>query len=145
MEVDAMTADPRLTERLVGVLDPLEEILEAYLFGSHARGRAQRHSDIDIAVYVDEAKADDSGFGYRAHLTTELMAGLGCNDVDVVVLNRAPPLLYHRVLRDGVRLLSRDLRATTTREGRAVSRYCDFVPQLAKMEATRRSAAERGR
>ena len=140
-----MTADPHLTERLVGVLDPLEEILEAYLFGSHARGQAQLHSDIDIAVYVDEAKADDSGFGYRAHLTTELMAGLGSNDVDVVVLNRAPPLLYHRVLRDGVRLLSRDLRATTTREGRAVSRYCDFVPQLAKMEAARRSAAERGR
>ena len=145
MEMDAMTADPHLTERLVAVLDPHEEILEAYLFGSHARGRVQRHSDIDIAVYVDEAKADDGGFGYRAHLTTELMAGLGSNDVDVVVLNRAPPLLYHRVLRDGVRLLSRDLRATTTREGRAVSRYCDFVPQLAKMEAARRAAAGRGR
>ena len=75
----------------------------------------------------------------------DLMAGLGFNDVDVVVLNRAPPLLYHRVLRDGVRLLARDLRATTTREGRAVSRYCDFVPQLAKMEAARRAAAGRGR
>ena len=121
--MDAMFAEPNLTERLVDVLDPREEILEAYLFGSHARGQAQRHSDIDVAVYVDEAKADDSGFGYRAYLTTELMAGLGINEVDVVVLNRAPPLLYHRVLRDGVRLLSRDLRATTTREGRAVSRY----------------------
>ena len=34
------------------------------------------------------------------------MAGLGSNDVDVVVLNRSPPLLYHRVLRDGERLLA---------------------------------------
>ena len=59
--------------------------------------------------------------------------------------NRAPPLLYHRVLRDGVRLLARDPCATATREGRAVSRYCDFVPQLAKMEAARRSAAGRDR
>ena len=141
VEMDAMFAEPHLTERLVDVLDPREEILEAYLFGSHARGQAQRHSDVDVAVYIDETRADDSGFGYRAYLTTELMAGLGINEVDVVVLNRAPPLLYHRVLRDGVRLLSRDLRATTTREGRAVSRYCDFVPQLAKMEAARRAAA----
>ena len=144
-EMDAMIADLHLTERLADLLDPREEILEAYLFGSHARGQAQPHSDVDVAVYVDEGRAADTGYGYRANLTTDLMAGLGFNDVDVVVLNRAPPLLYHRVLRDGVRLLARDLRATTTREGRAVSRYCDFVPQLAKMEAARRAAAARDR
>ena len=144
-EMDATTPHPHLTERLAALLDPRKEVLEAYLFGSHARGQAQPHSDVDVAVYVDDARVDDSGYGYRANLTTDLMAGLGYNDVDVVVLNRAPPLLYHRVLRDGVRLLARDLRATTTREGRAVSRYCDFVPQLAKMEAARRSAAGRGR
>ena len=144
-EMDAMIVDQDLTGRLVELLDPREEILEAYLFGSHARGQAQPHSDIDVAVYIDDARAADTGYGYPAHLTTDLMAGLGLNDVDVVVLNRAPPLLYHRVLRDGVRLLARDLRATTTREGRAVSRYCDFVPQLAKMESVRRSAAARGR
>ena len=143
-EMDAVIADRHLIARLAGLLEPCEEILEAYLFGSHARGQAQPHSDIDVAVYIDDARADDTGYGYRASLTTDLMAGLGFNDVDVVVLNRAPPLLYHRVLRDGVRLLARDLRATTTREGRAVSRYCDFVPQLAKMEAARCSAAARG-
>lgn len=144
-EHGARGAERSLAARLAELLDPREEILEAYLFGSHARGHAQPHSDIDVAVYIDDARADDTGYGYRANLTTDLMAGLGFNDVDVVVLNRAPPLLYHRVLRDGVRLLARDLRATTTREGRAVSRYCDFVPQLAKMEAARRSAAARGR
>ena len=139
-----MITDPHLTDRLAKLLDPCDEILDAYLFGSHARRQAQRHSDFDIAVYIDEARADDGGYGYRAHLTTVLMSGLGTNEVDVVVLNRAPPLLYHRVLRDGVRLLARDLRATTTREGRALSRYCDFVPQLAKMEAARRSALAGG-
>jgi hypothetical protein len=51
------------------------------------------------------------------------------------VLNDATPLLYHRVLRDGQRILSRNLRATSTREGYALSRYCDHVPQLAKIEA----------
>jgi hypothetical protein len=66
------------------------------------------------------------------------MRRLGAPRVDVVVLNEAPPLLCHRVLRDGVRILSRDLRATTTREGLALSRYCDYVPQLAKIEAAHR-------
>ena len=86
--------DSELERRLSLALAPRDEVLEAYLFGSRASGRA-------------------------------------------------PPLLYHRVLRDGRRILSRDLRATTTREGYALSRYCDFVPQLAKMAAARRNAAIR--
>ena len=82
----------RLVERLAALLAPRGEVLEAYLFGSRARGKAQPHSDIDVAVYVDETLADDGNFGYRAKLTTVLMAGLGYNDVDVVVSqSRAAP------------------------------------------------------
>jgi len=120
--------------RLCELLELRPEVLEAYLFGSVARGEDERHSDIDVAVFVDQEVADGGGFGYRAKLTTDLMAGLGTNSIDVVILNQAHPLLYHRVLRDGIRLLSRDLRATTTREARALSRYCDFVPQLDKVD-----------
>jgi len=142
------TTDTRLADlqaRIARALECRDEVLEAYLFGSHAAGTARSHSDIDIAVYVREVPGAASGYGYAAELTTYLMRALGTNDVDVVVLNRAPPLLYHRVLRDGRRILTRDLRATTTREGYALSRYCDFLPQLAKMEAARRSAPARGR
>ena len=129
-----------LARSLSALLAPREEVLEAYLFGSYATGRAQQHSDIDVAVYVDERRAVHSGYGYAAELAAALMAGLGANNIDVVVLNRAPPVLYHRVIRDGVRILSRDLRATTTRECYALSRYCDYLPQLAKI-----AAAQRGR
>lgn len=131
-------ADAALVARLSGALEPRAEILEAYLFGSRARGQARPDSDIDVAVYIDEERAEDGDWGYRAELATALMAALGVDDVDIVVLNRAPVLLYHRVLRDGVRLISRDLRATTTRAGQALSRYFDFLPQLDKMDAARR-------
>ena len=137
--------DRQLVARLARALSPRGEILEAYLFGARARGQARRDSDIDVAVYVDETRARDGVWGYRAELTTDLMAALGTNDVDVVVLNRAPILLYHRVLRDGVRVLSRDLRDTTTRAGQALSRYFDFLPQLDKMDAARRHAAAAAR
>ena len=129
-----------LERRIARALGPRGEVLEAYLFGSRAAGRAQAHSDTDIAVFVEEHALRRQDYGYAAQLTAHLMAALGSNEIDVVVLNRAPPLLYHRVLRDGRRILARDLRATTTREGYALSRYCDFVPQLAKIEAARRGA-----
>ena len=124
-----------LANRISEALERRPEVLDGYVFGSHARGEAQAHSDIDVAVYVQENTASHGGYGYAAELATALIAALGNNAVDVVVLNRASPLLYHRVLRDGQRVLSRDLRATTTREGYALSRYCDYVPQLAKIDA----------
>jgi hypothetical protein len=120
---------------LAACLGSRPEIFEAYLFGSHVRGDAQPHSDIDVAVYVDPGHVSESAFGYAGELTTDLMRALRHDAVDVVVLNRASPLLYHRVLRDGIRVVSRDLTATTVREGRALSRYCDFVPHLKKVDA----------
>lgn len=134
----------QLLARVASALVAREEVLDAYVFGSRARGQARSDSDVDVAVYVDEARARDGVWGYQAELATALMAALGAADVDVVVLNRAPILLYHRVLRDGVRVLSRDLRATTTRAGQALSRYFDFLPQLDKMDAARRHAAAAG-
>ena len=136
--------DPlKLEARLRRALEPRAEVLEAYLHGSRATGRAHAGSDIDVAVYLDERRVGASPYGDAAEITAHLMRELGTNAIDVSVLNHAPPVLYHRVLRDGRRVLSRDLRATTTREGYALSRYCDFVPQLAKMERARRAAAAR--
>jgi len=134
-----------LVERLSAALDGREEVLEAYLFGSAARGDDQPHSDVDVAVTVRHGAPRDAGYGYAAELASVLMSALGRDRVDVVVLNDASPLLYHRVLRDGIRILSRDLKATTVREGQALSRYCDYVPQLRKIEAARAFASRAAR
>lgn len=141
----ASAGSAELERRLSQALLQREEVLEAYLFGSRATGRAQAHSDLDVAVYVDERRCAAPAYGYAAELISYLMSALGTNEVDLVVLNRAPPVLYHRVLRDGRRILARNLRATTTREGYALSRYCDYLPQLAKIEAAHRAAGTRAR
>jgi uncharacterized protein len=133
-----------LIARLVSVLEPRAEILEAYLFGSRAREDHAAHSDVDVAVYVADGLPGESGFGYDAELAADVMGALRTNRVDVVLLNDATPLLYHRVLRDGVRLISRDLTATTVREGQALSRYCDFVPQLRKIQQASAARTEKG-
>ncbi len=135
-------AAANLTDRVRDALVGRAEILEAYLFGSQARGAAESHSDVDVAVYVDREhlRGVRTPFGYDADLASELMRALGRSDVDLLLLNTAPPLLYHRVLRDGIRLLSRDLRATTVREGQVLSRWCDYAPQLAKIDGVMRGA-----
>lgn len=133
-----------LVNTLTRALSGRQEILDAYLFGSQARGTPRADSDVDVAVYVDPATDMNVGFGIDATLTADLMRALGRDDVDVVLLNRADPVLYHRVLRDGVRLLVRDPKATAGREGYALSRYFDFLPQLEKIRRAAQSRADRG-
>src|SRR5262249_32792647 len=96
----------RTVERIKRALRDRSEVLEAYLFGSQARGDVHAESDVDVAVYVDCSRADDSAFGIAAELSTILASATGQDQVDIVLLNDAPPLLYHRILRDGIRLLS---------------------------------------
>lgn len=133
-----------LIERLLPVLQARPEIREAYLFGSRARGESTPVSDVDIAVYVDREGASDRRLEYAAELAAALMTATQEKDVEVVVLNDAPPLLYHRVLRDGIRVLARSLPETTGREGRALSRYCDYVPQLRKIDVAHSGRIARG-
>jgi predicted nucleotidyltransferase len=131
-----MVADVRpIIEGLSSALSARPEVLEAYLFGSMARGRITPLSDVDVAVCLDRSLVPDAPYGYAATLSAGLGSTLGRSDVDVVILNEAPPLLYHRVLTGGIRVFSRDLPSTTTREGRALSRYCDFVPHLRRIDA----------
>jgi len=152
-----------LLHRLAAALDRRPEVLEAYLFGSIARGESRPHSDIDVALYLDPSSFEDGEPGgdvpdrggklpslaaRAAEIGADLGAAVGSNAIDIVALNAASPLLYHRVLRDGIRLISRDLEATTRRAGQALSRYCDYLPQLAKIDAAhhrRIAAGEFGR
>lgn len=133
-----------LIARLRGALEARPEVLEAYLFGSCARGAPQPESDVDVAVYADPELVPDSPFGYAAQIATNLSGTAHPRRIDVVVLNQAPPLLYYRVLRDGIRLFARQLVATTTREGRAVSRYCDYLPVLREIERVHGARIARG-
>jgi len=137
-------AGPDLVLALTQALSGRTNVWDAYLFGSQARGTAGPSSDVDVAVYVDPSVDLDAGFGVDAAIASDLMALLGRNDVDVVLLNRADPVLYHRVLRDGIRLLARDPKGTAGREGYAFSRYFDFLPQLEKIERAQRARVERG-
>jgi predicted nucleotidyltransferase len=93
--------------RLAEVLAEMPEVRLAFLFGSRASGRSRRESDFDIAVLVDEKTAgDDRGQTIR-HLASRLGREVSSALIDLVILNAAPALLRHRVLRDGILLFQR--------------------------------------
>jgi predicted nucleotidyltransferase len=105
--VPMSAAGDALVNRLRSALDELTDVKLAFLFGSRAAGRGRDDSDIDVAVLLDE----DSARADRGQTVRRLAAHLGrfvsAAHLDLVVLNDAPALLRHRVLRDGIVLLQR--------------------------------------
>jgi predicted nucleotidyltransferase len=89
----------------------LDGVVLAYLFGSHARGRAWAHSDVDVAVLLEGRPDDGRCFDLRLEVIGGLMGILHINDVDVLILNQAPPALRYAVLRDSLLLFFRDRQA----------------------------------
>jgi predicted nucleotidyltransferase len=85
-------------------------LVSAYLFGSHASGRAHRESDIDVGVLVrhDAHPTARARFEVRVRLASELPKAVAGVAVDVVVLNDAPPLLARHIVTRGRRILLED-------------------------------------
>jgi len=90
-----------LSEKLRGYFIQRDEIRLVYIFGSIAKGCANKLSDVDIAVFISEDSTKNYPYGYRAQIITDLMKILKTNNVDLVVLNRASPFLRFQVLRYG--------------------------------------------
>lgn len=127
-----------IVARLREQIETVTGIEEAYLLDSLASEDDGPTSDVNVAVYLNDSLPPEGRSALLATLAADLMAALGTNDVELAALNDAPPMLYERVLRAGMRVTARDLRATTTREGYAISRYCDWLPQLEKIERAHR-------
>jgi predicted nucleotidyltransferase len=107
-------------------------VVFAYLFGSQAKGTAGSLSDIDIAVYFAEEVVAGERFDVRLGLLGELTDLYKTDRVDLVVLNDAPPLLAHRILKEGLLIFSDDDKMRLEYEVKAVLKYLDWKPYLDK-------------
>jgi len=108
---------------LEAFLEGEEGVLVVYLFGSMARGGRTADSDIDIAILLAEPRRPSLELYLR--LRDEFSKRLG-GEVDLVILNEAPPLLKYQVIRHGKLLYCRDERARVEFEARAQDEYLDF-------------------
>jgi len=110
-------------------------VVAAFLFGSHARGAAHRDSDVDLGVLLDRRQFPDrrARFAVRLRLTEWLIATTHCNQVDVVVLNDAPPLLSRHVVTRGERVFCADEASMHAFYRDALLRAADIEPFLRRM------------
>jgi catabolite regulation protein CreA len=65
---------------------------------------------------------------YRLKASSDLMGILKRDDVDLILLNQASPLLAHRVLSKGKLIFERSASARVRFQVRAVNRYLDTQP-----------------
>jgi predicted nucleotidyltransferase len=95
-----------------------------YIFGSYAKGNNNKSSDIDIAVLLhDIYKPID-----KLSLLGDLTRIFNRNDIDLVILNDASPVLRHQIIKYG-KVIYEDVTETRVLfEARVLSVYMDMEP-----------------
>ena len=101
------------------------KVVFAYLFGGLARGERRPLSDVDIAVYLSE-NADVADV--KIDILGRLIEILSTDEIDLVILNTAPPALAMNVLRNKRLLVDNDQVARNCFESLVLRKYFDFLP-----------------
>lgn len=134
--------DDAMRVRLARALD-VPGVVAASLIGSQASGTAGPLSDVDVAVWLAPDLAPRERHERQLELLRAASEALGTDEVHVVVLNDATPLMRHRAMRDGIRLVERDRAARVRLEARGLLAYLDTAPLRATLaEGVRRRIVE---
>ena len=115
------------TEQLQHLFSTYGVVL-AYLFGSQAEGKAGPLSDVDIAVLLGPQVDHERWFQVQLDLMGELMDLFHRNDVDVVILNQATPVLAHEIVQFGQILYEAEPGTRVDFEITPLRRYMDTEP-----------------
>jgi predicted nucleotidyltransferase len=123
-------AFPSVARAVARCIARRRDIQAAYIFGSMATGRSRPDSDVDVAVLLARRPGPARMLKDRLKLIADLGSALHRSDVDVVVLNDAPPLLAHRILSRGILVFERSASARVRFQVRTASRYLDLIPMF---------------
>ena len=95
-----------------------------YVFGSYAKGSNNKNSDIDIAVLVN----DNYKPMYKLNMIGDLTSIFKRDDIDLVILNGASPVLRHQVIKYGKIIYEESLEEKVIFEAKVLSVYMDMEP-----------------
>jgi hypothetical protein len=119
-----------LEKRLPAAVEYLRchpEVVFAYLFGGLARGGPQPMSDVDIAVFLADARRADK---VKAELLGKLSGFLGTDEIDLVVLNAGENVpLVGGILKTSKVIVDKDPFARHRFESLAWRKLFDFEPR----------------
>lgn len=95
-----------------------------YVFGSYAKGNNNKNSDIDIAVLLD----DNYNSMDKLNLIGDLTLIFKRDDIDLVILNTANPVLRHQIIKYGKIIYEENQDARVFFEAKVLSEYMDMEP-----------------
>jgi predicted nucleotidyltransferase len=136
--------DAEALQRLAVAFDR-DGVVAAMLIGSRARASAGPLSDVDVGVWHEQDLDPSERLDLRLELAAAAAAALHTDEVDVVLLNRATPLMRHRAIRDAQRLVERDHEARVRMETKGILDYLDTKPLRAELASGARHRIEEGR
>ena len=119
-------------------------LISAYLFGGVADGRAHRESDVDVGILLDRHIYPRTVDRFEAKLLLigRLRAALR-RDVDVVILNDAPPQLARRIVTARHRVFAADVDTDHAFLRTVLSRAADLEPFLRRTRQIKLQALAR--
>lgn len=98
----------------------------AYLFGSHASGRAREDSDVDIAVRLKENGSGQDRIELRLAIAQELSEQTGIGRIEVAIFEDLPLPVRGRIVADHVLLYSADEPGRVELESRVAREFGDY-------------------
>lgn len=133
-----------LEEKIKRLLGREKHVKLAYLFGSAARGRIGKLSDVDIGVYLDESLTPEKRFDLQLRLMSELASLLGTNKVDLVVMNDANIPLNFEIIKSNHLVFARPEFDRVEFEHQVMSRCLDrrYYDERSAEEFVRKVAEE---
>jgi len=127
-------------EDIIAILGQQPSVLFAYLFGSKAKGNANKRSDWDIAVYFEGPKK--KGEDWPAFNLEAVLSRAVKGEVQVMSLNdNLPPLLGFEIVKDGIILIDQDPDFRLDFENRMLRRYHDWQYFLRRQIESERQLA----
>lgn len=116
-------------EKLREFFEGKQYIISAYLFGSIAgsSSEAKLEPDVDLAIFLSGdnpfERPIDAKFSFQEEISKHL--NIKEKDVDVLILNNAPSVISHEVLKTGFLLYERDREERIDFEIKKEHKYYD--------------------
>lgn len=107
-------------DKLINTVRGDADILAVFLFGSLARGRSHKNSDVDICLVMKE------GFFLPIELSQKKFKYLKSFDVDVQIFQQLPLYIRKRIIQDGKKLFCSDDDSLYQLVFRTISEFENF-------------------
>ncbi len=112
--------------RVITLVSDDQDVLALYLFGSGAQNRLQPLSDLDFGILLSRRLDKKQRFGKQIDLIGKSNDFFGTDEIDLVVLNDAPPRFSFNILKYGNLLFFRDKKAIIDFREQVLNYYLDF-------------------